>query len=960
MLEWQHVPIEIAGLNTKSDDKNAVPGTLVTCENMYMLKTKKLQNRYGYKFVTTPVTHTSEVIASEPMGNSVISMQRNGIYYENETTTAINYSSSITYQTLEFSTFKNIYALDTQGTTYKYVAHGVDSTANKGAIVYYTTTNTTITAITYDLLDSNIATTLSTTTITLVTQPCVTSYNTVVFATSAAIFIYNINTLTQVSTQAYGGVATPTQMRCYETTNYIAGIMYRDQPEYTFFVYNKNTGVWSVTVKSTLSAIYSANLIISEADSKIYVVYGLFISTYLDNFNLAGVYGARVTLGITSANSAVQIELANRDSTYLHVLAEYVSSVSYSAVSLFTVNKSTGAGISGSSVPVYQGYQIESVINSPYFILGPSHTTGPTSFYLNHCYFLCAINNDQITVLSSYSYAQAMNAFSLFGANRNMMFFRGVSIPYIRYSALSQGSYSTYYNLIFGYSLLNYTTNEPEIINWNGSMLTSAWGNLRSLDSVKRSPPLWSSFPIAPEPLNIASSGSAGFLSAGVYSYVVQYEYTDHQGNKRYTAPIFSREFDNSAGLYTTLSLTLPECPLIDGYAIIKYIYRTEANGSIYYFLATTSIASFSDTVPDSFLINNQAIYTAGGIVESAPCPLIKYMVVAKNRLWIVSSESDDVIYFSKKIYPGELPQFNEIYQLRVQNLGGELESLAEMDDKIIIFRKNAVYVTYGDGPDELGNGSFADPQIVTVSLGCKYPRSVVLNDKGIFFMSYEGIYLITRGLTVEYIGAPVEQYNYLQITQAINLVDRHQLWFFSAEGTTLVHDDYFGIWYTFTNQATYAANMLNDGTPYYYRALATSKYPGRLMLEDDTLYYDGAVDNPITINLEFSWINLAQVQGFQRIRTLTILGKLSDTQTLSLYSDYNSSTAETFSIVPATVGTNPTQYQVKPTNQRSQTMKFKLTLAAITGPIEVTSVAFEAGLKRGTYRFDRSKRVSS
>jgi hypothetical protein len=289
------------------------------------------------------------------------------------------------------------------------------------------------------------------------------------------------------------------------------------------------------------------------------------------------------------------------------------------------------------------------------------------------------------------------------------------------------------------------------------------------------------------------------------------------------------------------------------------------------------------------------------------------------------------------------------------------------MDDKIIIFRQNAIYASYGEGPDETGNGSFADPQLITQTLGCKYAQSIVLTDDGLMFMSYEGIWLVTRGLQLQYIGASMEGYNSLEITGALNLVDRHQIWFTSASGTTLVWDDQHNLWYSFTNQATYSPFLTNTGTPSHYRAIASSKYPGRLMIEDSTKYYDGAVDNPITIALETGWISVKAafnqitgggVQVFQRLKRLTWLGKLADTLTIKSYFDFEATLDETFTVTTSLSGTSPAQYQVIPKQQKCESMKWRFDVSSISGAFELSSFAIEAGIKRGTFKVAQTKRV--
>jgi hypothetical protein len=360
----------------------------------------------------------------------------------------------------------------------------------------------------------------------------------------------------------------------------------------------------------------------------------------------------------------------------------------------------------------------------------------------------------------------------------------------------------------------------------------------------------------------------------------------------------------------------------------------------------------------DATLITNKTLYTTGGLVESAPAPIAKSISIAKNRMWLVTAESNELLYFSKKQYPKEAPQFNAFFVVKVPSLGGDLVHCAEMDDKVIIFRQNAIYATFGEGPDETGNGSFVDPQLVTQSMGCKYAASVVLTDQGLMFMSYEGIWLLSRGLSLQYIGAPVEQNNSLIITGALNLIDRHQIWFTSYSGTTLVWDDFHARWYTFTKQPTYSMFLSNIGTPVYYKTLAAETNPGKMLIEDATKYYDGDVTGVIPITLETGWISLAGVQNFQRLKKLTWLGKLSDTITIKSYFNFTATLDETFTVTTTIAGTSPAQYQVVPKSQKCESMKWNFAIGSLSGAFEMSSFGIEAGIKRGTFKLAQTKRA--
>ena len=74
------------------------------------------------------------------------------------------------------------------------------------------------------------------------------------------------------------------------------------------------------------------------------------------------------------------------------------------------------------------------------------------------------------------------------------------------------------------------------------------------------------------------------------------------------------------------------------------------------------------------------------------------------------------------------------------------------MDDKLIIFKKDAIYYITGTGPDNTGaNGTFSDATFITSTVGCANPSSIVLMPNGIMFQSDKGIWLLDRQLGTTY-----------------------------------------------------------------------------------------------------------------------------------------------------------------------------------------------------------------
>jgi hypothetical protein len=138
------------------------------------------------------------------------------------------------------------------------------------------------------------------------------------------------------------------------------------------------------------------------------------------------------------------------------------------------------------------------------------------------------------------------------------------------------------------------------------------------------------------------------------------------------------------------------------------------------------------------------------------------------------------------------------------------------MDDKLIIFKENAIFYLSGDGPNNLGQqDSFIEPQLISSDVGCSVTNSVVLTPQGLFFKSNKGIYLLSRSLGLDYLGAPVDDFNHLSITKADLVAKSDEVRFLTSDGVCLVYNYFRGLWTTFSNHEGSGSIMIGD--TYYY-----------------------------------------------------------------------------------------------------------------------------------------------
>lgn len=296
---------------------------------------------------------------------------------------------------------------------------------------------------------------------------------------------------------------------------------------------------------------------------------------------------------------------------------------------------------------------------------------------------------------------------------------------------------------------------------------------------------------------------------------------------------------------------------------------------------------TITDTLNDASVIGNSLIYTTGGVVEDIAAPSFSVSTMFDDRLWILSAE-DGSLWYSKQVLPGTGVEFSDLftyYAAPIQGAQGSTgtpTAICPMDTELIIFKKEAMSYINGTGPDNTGNGSTysATPIYISGTVGCDNPNSIVQTDMGLMFQSDKGLWLLSRGLQPEYIGAPVERLVIGFVVESANVIPgTTQVRFIMNSGITLMFDYYYKQWGWFTNTPGVSATL--------YQGLHTylDKY-GRILQETPNKYLD--VDTPVCMSFLSNWIQLQGLSGYQRLLELQILGSYITPHTLNVEFAYN------------------------------------------------------------------------
>jgi hypothetical protein len=454
----------------------------------------------------------------------------------------------------------------------------------------------------------------------------------------------------------------------------------------------------------------------------------------------------------------------------------------------------------------------------------------------------------------------------------------------------------------FGVNLATFTINDSKQYSSEiaGSLFLTG-GQLWQYDGVK---PVEQGFQVWPENVADTTTTTGGSIAGGAnakYFYQFTYEWTDGAGQLQRSAPSVPIEVDlTGSGTSTNVNtLYVPTLRLTykTGNNPVRIVgYRWSVLQPVYYqFTSITSptlndptvdYVTITDTQSDAQILGQTILYTTGGVVENIAAPASIASCLYGTRLFVVDAEDQNLIRFSKQVIenvPVEMSDFFTLYippTTGAQGSTGPITALSAMDDKLIIFKKDAIYYITGTGPDNTGaNNDFSSPVFITAAVGCSNPNSIVLMPTGIMFQSDKGIWLLGRDLSTTYIGAGVEAYNSQTVSSALTIPGTNQVRFTISNNTTLMYDYFYNQWGTFSNLQAISATLYNG----YHTYLNVN---GAIYQELPGTYIDGT--SPVLMSFTTPWINLAGLQGFQRLYFIYLLGTYFSPYTLQVGIAYN------------------------------------------------------------------------
>lgn len=501
---------------------------------------------------------------------------------------------------------------------------------------------------------------------------------------------------------------------------------------------------------------------------------------------------------------------------------------------------------------------------------------------------------------------------------------------------------------------------------------------------------------VYPEKCGITTATTGGSITADTYYYISCFAITDNQGNVHRSAPSIPSNPITTTGS-TSTNTVQASCYWVGSESITASaidqarieIYRYSLTQPIYYLVTSITnplvnnpaaqFVTFTDTFSNTTIAGSNILYTTGGVIENISPPPSNIFASYRSRLFMVDAEDPNLLWFSKQVIENTPVEMSDLLTIFIppnfagQQDTGPITALATMDDKLIIFKQNAIFYLVGDGPDNTGASSdFTNPVFVSAAVGCTNQDSIATTPIGLMFQTNKGIWLLGRDLSTSYIGAPVEAYNGFTITSSKVVPNTTQVRFTFGGGShiILVYDYFYNQWSTFSNSqfaSIYSAAVYNN----LYVCLANVAGTIEPLIETPGAYSD-VLNTAIPMSFQTGWINFGgttqsggysiSLQGYERAYFFYLVGRfLSAHQLLiQIAYDYDPTIIQTTTITPD--ASNPIEnWRIFFNRQKCEAFQLTIT-ELITTPgagLTLSGLNMIVGLKSGYPRLPAASQAS-
>lgn len=383
---------------------------------------------------------------------------------------------------------------------------------------------------------------------------------------------------------------------------------------------------------------------------------------------------------------------------------------------------------------------------------------------------------------------------------------------------------------------------------------------------------------------------------------------------------------------------------------IVK-LWRTDGDGSEFKLLHVID-GGISDTVNSTYTDLTDDVGTGepfSGEIQASITPAFSHVALWNNRMWGVQRDYPSRISFSKPLAIGFLPEFPGEYEIDVDDAHGDATGLAPMDDKIVLFKGNAIYVAGGDGPANDGSGAFPAFQLINSESGAIAGSPFVSTGAEVYFVSKGGLFWVTRAQEVAFVGAAIDAYLSMPLVTSpetvIGMIVSPNDNEVRVQTTNyrFVHDRIFDIWVRDTGAM--------DGS----YGIVQTRFLGDLQVfftNTGAMWFEAADSNtPTDVGITFQgvlrspWMRPSNMEGWLRLYQMRAVAEcLASGPTaqpvMSVYYDNDDSLVEHFGPRVVLGNPGPVRANAKPRRQLCTAFSPQLTLPAGNASIRFDSWA--------------------
>ncbi len=474
---------------------------------------------------------------------------------------------------------------------------------------------------------------------------------------------------------------------------------------------------------------------------------------------------------------------------------------------------------------------------------------------------------------------------------------------------------------------------------------------------------------------------SAAALASGPRSAAIIWSWVDNNGFQHRSAPVIQANIA-STGYPLGIVAYCPPITNRDITTLRAELYMTQAGSTTFHYAGegfgqatwsfTGAAVAFLYSNTDALLASNELLYTTGGILANSSIPACTAVSTFKNRL-VVCGVNPNEVYYSKTALNGLPVEVADELFLTTGNDDDAVQGARQLDDKLIIGKTGRIIAYAGDGANDLGEGvTFSQPISVASDVGVVNQKSMVVFPEGLWFNSLMGINLVTRGLQVIYPGNAVKDFNDHTVMAGVVLKDDQQTrevrFILDGGESSLVYDYNADKWAEFTHYE-------GTGACLWRGSFVRCDYDGLVYVEIPNQWIDTAPDPADNVSYHPSfttqWLKLNNVQDYQRIWRLMLLGVLKSKHTLNfkVYYDYDETAFDSYTFdstqISDGVGQDASVYQPEIHLKRQKCDSIKISVTAVPASpagteecLTMTDMAFLVGMKQGLNKVSARKKL--